>query len=91
MYFRDKNELIELNKKIIESGLENYGLSRDHALNKLEGQGSSYRSGKNRNDSKKSGTGEGKMKNVEIHGEFDSFHIETLSQRMNILKQGIDE
>lgn len=89
MYFRNKKELEELNKKLSEGLLDTAGISRDMA-SKLEGIGSSLVSGRGRNESKKSQSGEGRKK-AEVYGDFDSYHIEILSQRMNILKQGIDE
>ena len=91
MYFRDKKELDDLNQKLSEGLMDTAGLSRDQA-SKVGGAhaSSSFRSRGNKDNQLKSKEGEGR-KEIEVHGEFDSFHIEQLSRRMEILKQGIDE
>ena len=87
MFFKNKSKLDELNNKINDNKLTSVGISRDQA-SKIEGQNPSFN--KTDNDSKKSNSGDTKRQ-VEVHGEFDSLHIENLSQRMKVLKQDIDE
>lgn len=83
-------ELEELNLKISEGLLDTAGFSRDQA-SKIGGQASSsFRSKGKQGEQVKSKEGETR-KEVEVFGEFDSFHIEQLARRMEILKQGIDE
>ena len=83
-------ELEELNLKISEGLLDTAGFSRDQA-SKIGGQASSsFRSKGKQGEQVKSKEGETR-KEIEVFGEFDSFHIEQLARRMEILKQGIDE
>lgn len=86
MYFRNKKELEELNKKIIEGGLDTAGYSRDLASKIGAGAGSSYKSVGQL--SKKSGEGRRK---IEVLGDFEALHIENYAERMEVLKQDIDE
>ena len=86
MYFKDRGSLEELNKNILENNLTPGGISRDQA-SKLDGHNSTVKTG---NDSKKSHPGDARRQ-IQIHGDFDPLHIENLSQRMKVLKQGIDE
>ena len=86
MYFKDKSELEDINKKVSEGLLDTAGFSRDHQSKIASGVASSSKSGKE--ESKKSSS-ENKKK-AEHLGEFDSTHIENYAERMEVLKEKID-
>jgi Spy/CpxP family protein refolding chaperone len=80
------NELDVVEKMLADSKIQQFGLSRDHG-SRVDLQSVAPQS-QNSKDSKEE---KEDMPELEVTGEFESLHIETSAERMEILKQGIDE